>query len=262
MRQVRVFPSPVTGRPALRLRAESRPVVFGSSPDAEARLVSADGGVLPHVSSRAGRIFVERNEVYLENISRSHGLMCRRWGHSEVNDIELPRRREGTIVVTLTPGLWWIRNGRSHTRSGAERQPFDGEVCWLLVDIADADDEAPAADPGGTSPLYERPATAPRPRLTEAQLKAVAAIFCEYLSFPPRIHPVMQTDVMLREQMGAGLSQRRSEIKRFAHANGFTGGAVDAQLLAWLLAEGFVSLELLSALPEVRHLLAIPADRG
>lgn len=222
---------------------ERQRFTFGAQATASIPLVGRDGRPPRHISRLMGRVGVARGEVQLENLSRSHGLVTRRWGHGAAADHELPARREGPVVQTLSTGLWWVRNGAQRTDSGTVRLPFDDETCWLLVQVVRADGDQAAWPDSGAVPgtiMTGTLAAGPRPdeerRLPPAAREALGLIFDEFLSFPPRVAPAPKSDRELRERHGRDFSQRRSEIRRFAIEAGYAGQHVDGELLAWLIA--------------------------
>lgn len=262
MTQLRILPHATRHQwRGITVRSGGRAVSFGSSATmSDVKIVDAHGGAATHVSRRAGVLAVRGGQALVQNLSERHALVVRRWGYGDMGDVVLPAARESGSprVQTLRDGLWWVRNGRSDTRSGAERAPTDAETCWLLVEVREGDAPVGVAPEGRrvTSPLNDLPPPLGSVSLTEAQLIAFAAIFGQFLASPPSVAPQALSDAELRSASGIDYSQRRSDIRRAAAAVGWVG-TVDAAMLAWMLTEKHIGYSTLARSEKVRAELGL-----
>ena len=246
-------------RADIRLASPGQFAVFGTSPQADIKLLNAGGQPHPHISSFAGRLAISESGPFLENLSKSHDLALRPYG--EATDIDLAavvNNRRSTH--RLNDGWWWIRNGRGKTDSGETRHPGEEQTSWLLIHVRGSATQFHVPDgagPGsGTAPLFGAFDNREQTALTASQLMAVAMIFAQYLSSPPRLFPRPYTDAELKQAGGTNPSQRRSEIRQIAQKAGHN---VDATWLSWMLRRDNLTYENLWAAQEIRGHLNLSA---
>ncbi|MEV7769493.1 hypothetical protein [Microbacterium sp. NPDC086615] len=245
------------------LSSHGHAVEFGSSSRSRVRLVNAAGETYEHISSRAGRLALFDGVVYLENLSQNHGLVYRRWGFGEANDTEIPAGLVGHAARrALGDGLWWVRNGRAHTRTLQLRHPRDEDSCWLLVEVMSLGEpvRTPQGIPTGTGDLAILPPVVhARVELTAPHLTTIAHIFREFLSLRPCVSPRPLTDATLRNLTQRSFSQRRSEVRRMATNGGYPGRWVDEGMLAWFLNREHLTYRMLLTEPEAARTLGLLA---
>lgn len=255
----------VDGSRPVVLGANGAVATFGTSTLADVVLKDAQGQSPTHVSRQAGRFALSNGEAYVENLSEKHALTYRQWGYG--HDLALPPRRNGARRVhTLQPGMWWLKNGESLSESGVMREPADGQVCWLLVEVVQngrasssaSDDLASAGT--GTIPLPASSTRQEAMQLQSAQLMACVHIFHDFMAFPPRVEPATRSNATVQRAIGRDVSQRRSEVRNIAQTYGFGGDAVDAQLLTWLLRKQYLTFEQVHRTVAARETLGIPRD--
>lgn len=230
----------------------TRRLTFGSSSRSHVPLVARDGTPYPWISEHFGEIWIRSGQAYISNISATHQLAYRRWGAQ--SDIRLPTADVGESATTLGAGLWWVRNSRMN----GGREPLDHEVAWMQVAVLEDPIERQSGRSGGTAPLQPEVGAGSLPPLREKELRTFARIFVEFLSFPPRVHPVVRSDAELKREFQQHSSQRRSELRQAAREWGYRGSAVDSGFAAWMLDNQVITFRDLESNPETRALLGIP----
>lgn len=243
--RVRVSPASEyrQGRPPTVLTVPRTRVVLGRR--AQIRLPHVDGHENVFLSREAFVVGIDAGgRAYVENRSRVHELIVRRWGSGAFGDEPIARRGGGSLPMILGGGAHWIRNGRTWDPDEGRYGPARGDdrSSWALIEVGyegDPADDEPADSASPAEATFVRSEPAPEWDLQDSQLRAVLIYFSQFLSCPPTVSPRVATDALAERQAPPSLEwSRLDHLLASATRRGFTGSR--PELLGWLVAEGHV----------------------
>lgn len=262
--RLRLWPAPTLalGRPPLVLAKPGTAVRAGRH--AQLPLPHSSGVENAFLSRQAVQVGLDQaGRAYLANLSERHELILRPWGRGAAADEHVQRADGANPQRFLGPGAHWVRNGRAWDASEGRYGPARGDdrTSWLFVEVSHADPTirlTPGASESliGAATTYARAEDHPEWRINDAQHRGLLIYFADFLGLPPAVVPQIPSDTAA-ERLGARLGEwsRVDHLVASAARRGFRGGR--GELLAWLIAEGYVNPRDVLALADVYGLAGL-----